>query len=406
MKREIGIGLLGVGWMGEVHSTSYRRVGIHYPECDARARLVVAADEVEERARGAAEKLGYEEWTTDWREVLTHPDVDAVSITAPNFLHREMALAAAEAGKHFWGEKPLGRFPWETVEIAEAAERAGVRTIVGLNYRNPPAVEHARELIADGTLGEIHHFRMLYLASYSANPNVALSWRFARDRSGYGILADLGSHAVDQAQFLLGPIRRTTATSAILIPKRPKPVPGTGTHFSVVEGDAELGDVDNEDWVAALVDFESGVKGTIELSRVAVGADARYWFEANGTRGAVAWNFERMNELQVHLPLESGDAGYARVVMGPPHAEFRRFQPGPGIGMGYDDLKAIEAYRFLQSIADGRQREPGVREIAAAARVLAAMARSFESGAWEDVGDATVGGDGRVAVAGAAVKPS
>jgi predicted dehydrogenase len=378
--REIGIGLLGVGWMGEVHSTSYRRVPIHFPECEGRARLVVAADEVDERARAAAERLGYERSTTDWREVVADPEVEAVSICAPNFLHREMALAAAEAGKHFWGEKPLGALPEDTVEIANAAERAGVRTIVGLNYRNPPAVQQAKRLLDEGALGEPNHFRMQFLASYSANPRGALSWRFSRELSGHGILSDLGSHAVDLAQFLLGPIVRVSGTSRILIPRRPKVAMGTGTHFSVVEGDVELGEVENDDWCAALVEFESGLRGTIELSRVTVGAEARYRFEINGTKGAVAWDFERMNELEVYR-----DGGNARVLMGPSHPDFARFQPGQGIPMGYDDLKVIEAYRFLQSVADGEQREPGAREMAAAARVIDAIARSCESGRWETV---------------------
>jgi predicted dehydrogenase len=378
--KEIGIGLLGVGWMGEVHSTSYARVPIHFPDAEGRARLVIAADEVEERAQAAAEKLGYESSTTDWREVIAHPNVDAVSICAPNFMHREMAIAAAEAGKHFWGEKPLGALPEDTVAIERAVEAAGVRTIVGLNYRNPPAVQYAQQLIAEGELGDVNHFRMQFVASYSANPRGALSWRFSRALSGHGILSDLGSHAIDLAMFLCGPIVRTTSTSAILIPERPKVQMGSGTHFSVVEGDVELGPVENEDWCAALVEFESGLKGTIELSRAMVGGDARYWFEVNGTRGAVAWNFERMNELEHYR-----DGGYARELMGPAHPDFARFQPGTGIPMGYDDLKVIEAYRFLQSIADGQQREPGVREIAATARVLDAIARSFTSGAWEEV---------------------
>ena len=384
MKRQIGIGLLGVGWMGEVHSTSYRRAAFHYPECEGVARLVIAADEVEERARAAAERLGYEQRTTDWREALAHPEVEAVSIAAPNFLHREMALAAAAAGKHFWGEKPLGRTPAETLEIAAAAEDAGVRTIVGLNYRHPPAVQQARRLIESGELGRPTHFRMQFVASYSANPQGALSWRFLRELAGLGILADLGSHAVDLAQFLLGPIVRATASTRIIVPQRPKPTPGVGTHFSVVEG-GELGDVENEDWAAALVEFESGLQGTIELSRVLVGAEARYAFEVNGTRGAVAWDFERLNEIQLYGAVARDDVGTARVVMGPSHPEFSHFQPGRGIPMGYDDLKVIEAALFLQSVADGVQREPGVREIASAARVLDAMVRSAESGRWETV---------------------
>jgi predicted dehydrogenase len=383
--REIGIGLLGVGWMGRLHSSSYLRVPYHYPECEGAARLVVAADEVEARARQASEELGYARWTTTWREVVEDPEVEAVSITAPNFMHREMALAAAAAGKHFWGEKPLGRFPAETAEIAAAAERAGIRTIVGLNYRHPPAVQHARRLIADGALGEVTHFRMQFVASYSSNPKGALSWRFTREHAGLGILADLGSHAVDLAQFLLGPIVRVSASTSILIARRPKLAMGEGTHFSVVEHAAELADVENEDWAAALVEFESGIKGTIEVSRVIVGAEARYVFEVNGTEGAVSWDFERMNELHVYSPLPSGDSGYARVLMGPGHPDFARFQPGQGIPMGYDDLKVIEAHLFLESIADGVQREPGVREIAAAAAVIDAMVRSAESGSWEEV---------------------
>jgi predicted dehydrogenase len=371
--------------MGRLHSGAYLRVPYHYPGCNAKARLVVAADEVEARSRLAVEQLGYARSTTSWREVIDDPEVDAVSITAPNHMHREMALAAAEAGKHFWGEKPLGRFPSETAEIAVAADQAGIRTIVGLNYRHPPAVQHARRLIGDGALGEITHFRMQFVASYSSNPKGALSWRFSRQLAGLGILADLGSHAVDLAHCLLGPIARVSASTSILIPRRPKLAMGEGTHFSVAPEGAELGDVENEDWAAALVEFESGVRGTIEVSRVIVGAEARYVFEVNGTDGAVAWNFERMNELEVYGRLVSGDSGYARVLMGPGHPEFDRFQPGQGIPMGYDDLKVIEAHLFLESIADGVQREPGVREIDAAARVIDAMVRSAESRSWEDV---------------------
>jgi predicted dehydrogenase len=370
--------------MGEIHSTSYQRVPMHFPECAGRARLVVAADEVPSRAERAA-TFGYERWTTSWREVIADPEVEAVSITAPNFMHREMALAAAAAGKHFWGEKPLGRFPAETAEIANAAESAGIRTIVGLNYRHPPAVQHAKALVEAGGLGRINHFRMQFVASYSANPRGALSWRFIREFAGLGVLGDLGSHAVDLAQHLLGPIRRVSAISSILIPQRPRVEMGSGTHFSVVEEGAEFGEVENEDWAAVLVEFESGVRGTIELSRAIVGAEARYLFELNGAEGAVSWNFERMNELRIHTRTATGDAGWTKVVMGPEHPDFARFQPGAGIAMGYDDLKVIEAARFLESVADGRQREPGVREVDAAARAIDAIVRSCESGAWEPV---------------------
>jgi len=385
MARTVGIGLVGVGWMGRVHSAVYRRVRDHYPECAGLPRLVIAADESEERAREAAERLGFETWSTDWRAVVEHPDVEAVSITVPNHLHREVALAAAAAGKHIWIEKPAGRVPEETAEIAASVAAAGVRSLVGFNYRQAPAVQHARRLIASGALGVIDHFRSQWVAAYAASPQGVLSWRFRRDRAGLGILGDLGSHAVDLAQFLLGPIASVTARTETVVAERPLPREA-GTHFDVVQG-GELAPVENEDVVWSIVRFERGVTGTIEASRVAVGPQARYAFEVHGSRGALAWDFERMNELALFLPLETGDAGYSRVLMGPRHEPFPRFQPGPGLPMGYDDLKVVEAALFLQSVVDGEQREPGVAEALAAAKVIAAMARSAASGRWEPVGE-------------------
>jgi predicted dehydrogenase len=381
--RAVGIGLLGVGWMGELHSASYRRVRDHYPETPT-PRLVIAADEVPARAEKARTLLGYEQVTTDWREVLAHPEVEAVSITSPNFMHLEMAVAAAQAGKHIWAEKPLGRSAAETRKIAAAVTAAGVRSLVGLNYRQAPAVQHARNLVATGELGELTRFRGWFVGDYASDPRGALSWRFLREQAGLGVLADIMSHAVDLAQALVGPIVAATAVERTLIKQRPKVAPGTGTHFSVVEG-GELGDVENEDYALAIVEFERGLVGSLEASRVTVGKHTETGFEVHGTRGALAWDFRRMNELELYLPLANGDAGVATVYMGPQHPEYAAFQPGPAIAMGYDDLKVIEAHLFLASIADGRQREPGVREMLAAAEAIDAMVRSCRSGAWERV---------------------
>jgi predicted dehydrogenase len=384
MTREIGIGLLGAGWMGELHTESYRRVRTRYPELAAVARLVIAADESDERASRARTLLGYESATRDWREVLAHPEVEAVSLTAPNFMHLEMAVAAAAAGKHIWAEKPLGRSAAETREIAAAVEAAGVRSIVGLNYRSAPAVQHAASLVADGAIGEPTRFRGWFLGDYGADPRVALSWRFSRELAGLGVLGDLMSHAVDLAHLLAGPIASVSAVTETSIPTRPRIPAATGTHFSLVEG-GEEGEVGNEDYALAMVRFDRGFAGSLEASRVCVGKHAETGFELHGTEGSLAWDFRRLNELEVYLPLPTGDAGSATVYMGPQHPEYAHFQPGPAIAMGYDDLKTIEAHLFLESILDGRQRAPGVREMLEVARVLEAMEDSARSGGWISV---------------------
>jgi predicted dehydrogenase len=385
--KRIGIGLLGAGWMGELHTGAYKRALDHFPDLGVEPRLVIAADHTRERALDARDRLGFAEATTDWREVLAHPDVDAVSITTPNFMHREMALAAAAAGKHFWGEKPLGRFPAETAEIAAAAERAGVMTTVGFNYRHAPVVQHARNLIAQGALGEITHYRGFFLSDYASHPLGALSWRFSRELAGLGVLGDLMSHAVDMAHDLLGPIARVSAQRSTIISERPVMPMGAGTHFSIIEG-GELAPVENEDAASSLVQFESGLRATLEASRVCVGPHARMGFEVHGTEGALAWCFERLNELEFFRAGE--DPGYATVYASPRHPDFANFQPGTGNTMGFSDLKVIEGKRFLESIRDGVPSAPSAADAHASARVIDAMVRSSDRDAWVAVEEIAV----------------
>jgi predicted dehydrogenase len=384
--REIGIGVIGLGWMGQVHSRGYRRLFDHYPECALKPRLVIAADEVEVRARENAERLGYESWTTDWREVVEHPEVEAISIAAPNYLHREIAVAAARAARHIWIEKPCGRIPAETYDIGRAVEEAGVKSMIGLVYRNVPAVEYAKELIAAGELGEITHYRGYFLADYASDPNGALTWRYKQEGAGLGVLGDIMPHTVDMAQNLLGPIASVCAQKETFISERPEVPMGMGTGHFVVEG-GEMGPVENEDYVSGLVRFQNGARGTVENSRVAVGPHVRNSFEINGTRGALSWNFQRLNELELYSSDSTGDVGYRTVFAAPGMGDFANFQPGAGISMGYDDLKVTEAYNFLTSIAEDRQREPGMREIVSAMRVVEALDRSCDSGGWEAVDD-------------------
>ena len=384
MKRSIGIGTVSLGWMGQLHTRAYRRLLDHYPECELEPRLVIAADAVEDRARDAAERLGYEGWTTDWREVVEHSEVEAVSIAAPNYLHKEVAVAAARAGKHIWLEKPCGRYPAESYEIGRAVEEAGVVSTIGLMYRHVPAVEYAKELIAAGELGEITHYRGYFLADYAADPNGALTWRYKLNGAGLGVLGDIMPHTVDMAQNLIGPSRSVSAQRETFIRERPEVPEGMGTgHFTVEDG--EMGTVENEDYVACLVRFENGARGTLENSRTCVGPHVRNSFEVNGTRGALSWDFQRLNELELYRFDASGDKGYRTVFAAPGMGDFGRFQPGAGISMGYDDLKVSEAERFLSSIADGGQRPASIHEVVSAMRIVDAMDRSCDTGRWERI---------------------
>jgi predicted dehydrogenase len=385
MARPIGIGVIGMGWMGAVHSRAYRQVVDRFPELPLRPRLVTCADDVGERGQQAQERFGFEKHTLRWEDVIAEREVDVVSITAPNHLHRTIAEAAARAGKHIHCEKPVGRSPDETRAIERAAREAGVQTFVGYNYRWAPLVQYARERIEAGDLGTLTHYRGRFFAGYGGNPQSVLSWRFQKEFAGLGTLGDLMSHTIDMAHLIAGPIARVVGNQATLIRERPLAPAGEGTHFSVRSG-GPLGTVSNEDYVGTLVQFAGGAHGSLEACRVIAGPKCQMAFEVHGTRGAMAWNFEQMNELWFYASEPgSARAGYRRILSGPEHPFHAHFNPAPATGLGYDDLKVIEAFQFLQAIAADRQGAPGFREAAAVALVQEAIERSWTSGHWEDV---------------------
>ena len=385
-KRVVGVGLISVGWMGNLHTRAYKAVSQFYPELNVEVKLVIAADTSEERIKYASEVLGYSQTTTNYHDVLNHPDVDVVSICSPNFLHKEMGIAAAKAGKAFWIEKPVGRGASETLEVEEAVNKAQVETTIGFNYRHPPVVEYAKKIIAEGQLGKITNVRGSYFADYSAEPNGALSWRFIREYAGSGVLGDLMGHLVDQVQYILGPISDVTGITKTVIKERPVLQMGSGTHFDVIEG-GEKKPVENEDYGGMLVRFAdnaiaSGAVGTLEASRVSVGPRASYNFEIYGTNGSLKWDFERLNELELVIGRRGPNVGYQRIMANPYMGDFAKFQPGPGVSMGYDDLKIIEAKKFLEAYLGGPKLNSNIHDAVAAAKVVTAAEESAASGKW------------------------
>lgn len=378
----LGVAVVGFGWMGRVHTQAYARVPHHYPRLPLRPELVTVAEDVPGRAEEAAAQFGFAAATRDWREVAADPRIRAVSVTAPNFLHREIGVAMAEAGKHLWIEKPVGLTAEDARAVADAADRAGVRSAVGFNYRNAPAVEAARELIAAGEIGTVTHVRIRLLSDYAAHPQGALTWRFERARGGSGVLGDLASHGADLARFLLGDIVSLTADTAVFVPERARPTGATAGHTLAT---GELGPVENEDYVNCLLRFASGARGVLEACRVSVGEQNNYGFEVHGTEGAVFWDFRRMGELGISRGGRYQDQPVSTVFVGPGDGEFGAFQPGAANAMGYDDLKVVEAYRFLRSIAEGTSYGATLRDAVHSAAVLDAMSRSAASGSWVEV---------------------
>lgn len=379
----LGVAVVGFGWMGRVHTQAYARVPHHYPRLALRPRLVTVAEEVPGRAEEAAAQFGFASTTRDWREVAADPRVRAVSITAPNFLHREIGVAMAEAGKHIWIEKPVGLTVSDARAVADAVAEAGVQGAVGFNYRNAPAVEAARDLVAAGEIGSVTHVRVRLFSDYAAHPDGALTWRYEKERGGSGVLGDLASHGADLARHLLGDIASLTADTAIFLPERARPTGATAGHSRATGG--ELGPVENEDYVNCLLRFASGARGVLEACRVSVGEQNNYGFEVHGTKGAVFWDFRRMNELGISRGTTYQDQPVSTVYVGPGDGEFGAFQPGAANAMGYDDLKVIEASRFLRSVAEGVPHGATLQDAVRSAAVLDAMARSAESRAWVSV---------------------
>ncbi|WP_405989656.1 Gfo/Idh/MocA family protein [Streptomyces sp. NBC_00986] len=380
MVTSLGVAVVGFGWMGRVHTQAYARVPHHFPQLTLRPQLVTVAEEVPGRAEQAAEQFGFASTTRDWREVVDDPRVQAVSITAPNFLHREIGVAMAEAGKHIWIEKPVGLSTADASAVADAVTKSGVQSAVGFNYRNAPAVEAARDLIASGDLGTVTHIRVRLFSDYAAHPDGALTWRYELERGGHGVLGDLASHGADLARFLLGDITSLAADTAIFLPQRARPTGATAGHALATGG--ELGPVENEDYVNCLLRFASGARGVLEACRVSVGEQNNYGFEVHGTKGAVFWDFRRMNELAVSRGTTYQDQPVTTVYVGPGDGEFGAFQPGAANAMGYDDLKVIEAYRFLRSVAEGVPYGATLPDAVHSAAVLDAMVRSVETGTW------------------------
>jgi predicted dehydrogenase len=366
-----------------VHTRAWARLAHHYRDAPLRPRFVAVADTDAGRRQHALDAYGFAEAVDSWEELLRRADLDVVSVCGPNFVHREVGEAVARSGRHLWIEKPAGRHAADTSAIAAAVHAAGVMSAVGFNYRNAPAVEVARDLVTSGRLGRVETVEVQMLADYSAHPDGALSWRFDPEYAGTGVLGDLASHGFDLARYVCGdatgPVSELVADQATFITTRPVAT-GAVSHFARGGGDREP--VGNEDQASALLRFESGARGHLTTSRVAVGEQCAYGIEVRGTDGALVWDFRRMGELRTCLDQDFQDARWETRLVAPGDGELGAFQPGAGMAMGFDDLKVVEASRLAESIGTGVQHGAGIDDAVVAAELVHAMVRSFEEQRW------------------------
>jgi len=379
---EIGVGIIGTGFMGECHALAFTAVAPLFQPV-VRPHLTVVADVNAPAAERARARFGFARATADWRALVADPAVELVSITSPNILHKEMALAAIAAGKHVYCEKPLALTAADARELTLAAEAAGVRTMVGYNYLCSPAIRHIRKLLDEGELGQLTYLRCAFEEDYMADPAVPFSWRCERARAGSGALGDLGSHAISLARFLGGPIAEVLGETAMVVPERAVAPPGGDLQFARVEQPAEMRKVENEDIAHCLFRFESGVLGSMIASRTAWGRKNGPDFELYGTLAGVRYRQERFNEFELFRSgARKDDNGYRTVYCGPYHGEYGRFTPAPGHGIGFNDLKVIEVAQLLKAIATDRPLKPDFREGWAIEAVCDAILESAERRAW------------------------
>ena len=366
------IGLIGAGFMGKCHASAFRSVAGLF-DLAVEPELHLLADVDEATARRSADALGFARSTGDWRELAGDPAVDIVAITAPNALHADMAFAAIDAGKAVYCEKPLSVDVASARAMCDAAASAGTCTMVGFGYLRNPMVKLAREIVVGGEIGDVVSFRAIHAEDYMADP--ASPHSFRTDPAGGGVLFDLGSHIISLARFLLGPIVSVNGAAATVHRHRP-----------VATGSGETRPVEVDDRTVFLGEFESGVTGTFEASWAGAGRKMQLAFELAGTRGAIAFTQERMNELLLY-PGEgmAGRRGFTRIEAGPDHPPYGNFCPAPGHQLGYNELKIIEVAELLDAYAGGPPARPDFEEAYQVQRTLGAVLDSTRERRWVDV---------------------
>jgi predicted dehydrogenase len=341
----IGVGMLGYAFMGKAHSNALKKLPyMMYPPV-AIPRLVAIAGRNKEAVEEAAKRYGYEKAYTDWRQLIDDPDVQVFDNGGPNNVHAEPNIAAAKAGKHVISEKPLGRNAEECWEMWQAAKTAGIKHMVAFNYRFVPAVRLAKELIEQGKLGRIYHFRACYLQEWIADENFPMVWRLDKSIAGSGALGDLGSHIIDLARFLIGEPKSVMALTKTFITER--------------NADGKREKVTVDDAFVAAVEYENGAIGTLEATRFAPGRKNFNTFEINAERGSIRFNLENMNTLEVFMRDQPREIqGFTQVLVSESYHPFWKHWWPQGHIIGWEHTFVHEFHHFFTAIVKGEGIKP------------------------------------------------
>jgi predicted dehydrogenase len=373
---EVNVALIGYAFMGRAHSNAYRQVGPFLnPRLTPRLKVLCGRDA--KAVKGAARTLGWEETATDWREVVERPDIDIVDVSTPGDSHAEIAIAAAKAGKVVLCEKPLANTVKEAKAMVAAVKKAGVLNMVCHNYRRAPAVQLAKQLIANGDLGKIYHYRGTYLQDWILDPKLPLLWRFQKEKAGSGALGDIACHSIDLARFLVGEITEVTGALETFIKRRPR-----------LDDPGKMGTVTVDDAALSVVRFANGALGSIEGTRVAPGRKNYNRFEINGSKGTVVFDLERLNELEYYSTSDPGAVqGFRRIMVteGAHHAYVKGWWP-PGHIIGYEHTFTHTVYDLLEAMAGKKKTvKPDFEDGLKNQQVLEAFEKAARSRRWVKV---------------------
>jgi predicted dehydrogenase len=387
--KQLNVAMIGGGFMGKAHSLAYAGMPMFFWPAPAVPVRKVVVDATEDAAADAAARYGFESSSADWRKVVEDDSIDIVDIVTPNNLHAEMAIVAAQAGKHIICEKPLARTGDEAKTMLEAVRDAEVTHMVAFNYRRTPAVAFAKKLIAKGDIGEILNFRGTYLQDWSADPNGPLSWRFQKEIAGSGALGDIGTHVVDLARYLVGEIAAVNAIAQTYIPTRPIQQGGLDKlGASEKRSDQPRGQVDVDDEVLTLLRFSDGAVGSLEATRNAHGRNNFLTFEIHGTLGSITFDYEKRDQLKVAFADDAADRrGFRTIYTGPAHPYGDGLWPIPALGIGYGETKIVECFDFFSAIVEEREADPSFLDGYRIARIADAVLASAESSTWTSVQD-------------------